>query len=121
MARILVIDDEPEVCEIFKRVLELVGHEVFDTLDARIGLQACKEKSFDLVITDMIMPEYSGINTIMDIVRDYPAMKIIAISGGGAVEANRYLSIAREIGAHLVLSKPIGKDELLKAVTKVLG
>lgn len=121
MAHILIIDDEPSVRGVFKRVLELVGHEVFDTQDARVGLKACKEQNFDLIITDMVMPEYSGINTIMDILRDYPAMKIIAVSGGGAVAANRYLAIAKDIGAHLVLSKPVSKDKLLKAVTEVLG
>ncbi len=120
MARILVIDDEASIRDLITDILEEEGHEVLAAEDGRQGLSLFRQEPFELVITDMVMPEQSGINTIMELVRDYPEVKIIAISGGGAIEPERYLSIAKIIGAESILYKPFTADELLDVIGDIL-
>ena len=76
---------------------------------------------FDIIITDLVMPEKEGIETIMELSRTAPNIKIIAMSGGGRVNATDYLTIARRVGASDTLAKPFSGDELLAAVSRVLS
>lgn len=121
MARILVIDDEIYIRQLLTEILEKSGYEVVSAPEGRTGLKLYAQKPFDVVITDMVMPEYSGINTINDLVRNHPEAKIIAISGGGEIEPERYLSIAEIIGAQYIIYKPFKKEEILKAVEGLLS
>ncbi len=79
-----------------------------------------REMAFDLVITDIIMPEKEGIEIIMEIRKKYPAVPVIAISGGGFNSPQDYLSIAWAAGAKTVLEKPVERATLLSAVKKIL-
>lgn len=121
MARILVIDDEIYIRQLLTEILEKAGYEVVSAPEGRTGLKLYDQQPFDVVITDMVMPEYSGINTINDLVRNHPRAKIIAISGGGEIEPERYLSIAEIIGAKYIIYKPFKKEEILKAVEGLLS
>lgn len=121
MGRILVIDDEVTVRKMLTDMLEHAGHEVFSVSDGKSGLKIYEETPFDLVITDMVMPEYGGINIISDLLHIDPAAKIIAISGGGSIEAERYLSIAEMIGAKHILYKPFSTQQLVTAVDDLLN
>jgi DNA-binding NtrC family response regulator len=121
MARILVIDDEIFIRQLLTEILENAGYEVVTAPEGRTGLTLYEQSPFDVVITDMVMPEYSGINTINDLVRKHPDAKIIAISGGGEIEPERYLTIAEIIGAQYIIYKPFKKEEILKAVEGLLS
>jgi YesN/AraC family two-component response regulator len=77
-------------------------------------------KAVDLVITDIIMPEKEGIETIRELQRDFPSVKIIAISGGGRINAQHILEAARSFGVTHTLAKPLGRSELLKAIQELL-
>ena len=121
MARILVIDDEPSVRELLNDMLIEEGYEVVEAVDGKAGMRLFRETPMDLVITDLIMPEKEGIETIMDLRRDFPDVKIIAISGGGIVQAEDYLGLTRNVGAHRVFEKPFGVKEILKAVRELLN
>ena len=117
---ILIIDDEPDVREMISRMLREVDYEIHTAEDGVAGLQKFHEfSSFDLVITDIIMPEMEGIETIRQIKARSPKTKILAISGGGRGDAKNYLSIALSIGADSVLSKPFVKQELMNHLEKL--
>jgi DNA-binding response OmpR family regulator len=121
MARILVIDDEPEMRTILRQILEKAGYEVVDASNGREGLRRYSEKPADLVITDLVMPEKEGIETILDLKRKFSGVKIIAVSGGGQVGPRDYLKLAGELGALKTFAKPFSMGELLKAVQELLA
>jgi DNA-binding response OmpR family regulator len=121
MARILVIDDEPSVRELLYAILIEEGYEVVEAADGKAGMRLFQESPADLVITDLIMPEKEGIETIMDLRRDFPDVKIIAMSGGGIIQAEDYLGMARGVGAHRGFEKPFGVSDMLKAVRELLN
>ena len=121
MAHVLVIDDDVVIRKLLTDMLENAGHEVHCASDGKSGLQSYQESSFDLVVTDIVMPDYSGINLITDLLQIDPDAKIIAISGGGMIDAARYLSIAEMIGAQHILYKPFSTQELLTAVNDLLN
>ena len=87
--------------------------DVEEAANGAIGLQKCKEKRIDLVISDVIMPEKEGLEVIRELKRDYPAIKIIAISGGGHIGPVDYLEMAQKLGAHATLMKPFSHQQLM--------
>lgn len=121
MARILVIDDETSVREFLCAMLTQEGYEVVEAADGKVGMRLFRERPSDLVITDLIMPEKEGIETIMELRRDFPDVKIIAISGGGIIHAEDYLSMAKGVGAHRIFQKPFGVAEMLNGVRELLA
>ena len=118
MERILVIDDDAQVRGFVEEALRRAGYEVVCTENGIRGLQAFKEKPFDLVITDLFMPEKEGCETIMELRRHARDVKIIAISGG--YRQADCLPIAKQLGARVTLQKPVPTKELLAAVREVL-
>jgi CheY-like chemotaxis protein len=114
--KILVIDDEAEICEMTKLLLERAGHEVACANNGRVAIRLLAEQPFDLVITDMLMPERDGLEVMADLRRHHPAVRIIASSGGGRVSSDSYLYIARKSGAHALLPKPFTHKELLASI-----
>ncbi len=121
MASILIIDDEPQVRLMLRMKLEAHGYEVKDADDGRKGLRLYREDPTDLIITDLIMPEKEGIETISEVKSEFPDVKVIAISGGGRFGPDGYLDIAKGIGAERTFSKPIELNELIKAVEELIG
>jgi DNA-binding response OmpR family regulator len=107
MARILIIDDDVQILNMLRQTLEREGHAVVDAPDGNEGLRLFRENPTDLIITDLIMPEKEGIETIMELRRDFPDVKIIAISGGGRLDPGQYLSIAKSFGAQYTFTKPV--------------
>ena len=120
MARILVIDDDVQVLATLRKILEREGYEVATAPDGRKGIKCYREDPTDLIITDLIMPEKEGIETIMELRRDFPDAKIIAISGGVRNNPTTYLGLAENLGAQYVFSKPVDRKEFLKAVQDLL-
>jgi DNA-binding response OmpR family regulator len=120
MAKILVIDDEPSILLMIKKMLEKAGHEVEMALNGKEGMQLFEKNKADLLITDIIMPEKEGLETIVEMRKNYPDLKIIAISGGGRISADGYLPGAKLLGANMVFQKPLVQKELLEAVSFLL-
>jgi YesN/AraC family two-component response regulator len=120
MANILIIDDDQQILNMLSQILKRAGYEVVEALDGKQGLKLYRENPTDLIITDIIMPEKEGLETIMELQRDFPDVKIIAISGGGHNLAENYLYMARVLGVQRTFAKPIARDELLKSVSELL-
>lgn len=121
MSAILVVDDDTSVLDVMSEMLRLEGHEVTVAENGRDAVGHVTAKAFDLVITDLIMPEKEGLETIADIRRSSVNMPIIAISGGGRVGPNDYLETARFIGANATLAKPFARRDLITTVDSLLG
>jgi CheY-like chemotaxis protein len=120
MSRILVIDDEPAIRTVLQTVLTREGHAVRCAKNGKEGLAAFAEDKPDLVITDIIMPEKEGIETIQTIRTADPLIPIIAISGGGRAANMDFLPLAVKFGATATLTKPFGAAVLLNLVRSVL-
>ena len=121
MKRILVIDDDVQVRQMLRQMLEREGYEVVDAPDGKEGIRLYRDEPADLIITDIIMPEKEGIGTIFELRRDFPDVKIIAISGGGRfVNKNDCLELCRTKGIP-AFSKPFDRKELLEAIQKLLA
>lgn len=120
MARILVIDDEDLVRASMRVTLEGAGHEVTEARDGEEGIERQTEKPFDLVFTNIHMPTKEGLETIMQLVKAYQDLKIVATSGGGQYEPINYLKVAKELGACGSLAKPFSNAELLQCVEEYL-
>jgi DNA-binding response OmpR family regulator len=121
MAKILVIDDDSGVREVMARALARDGHEVVTAADGNEGLSVARREPPDLVITDIFMPEREGLDTIMELRKWRPDLRIIAISGGGHFASGDYLRVARDMGAAVTLNKPIDLRALSSAVDSLLG
>ncbi len=118
--RILVIDDDAVVREMICKMLDGEGFDISTAIDGSKGLNLLrKESKIALVITDLIMPEKEGIETIKEIKQDFPSIKIIAMSGGGRGDSTDYLRMAKVMGADLTLRKPFLKKDLLKVVREL--
>ena len=120
MAKILVIDDEPSILLMIKKMLEKAGHEVDMALNGKEGMQIFENNKADLLVTGIIMPEKEGLETIVEMRKKYPDLKIIAISGGGRISADGYLPGAKLLGANMVFQKPLIQKEFLEAVSFLL-
>jgi CheY-like chemotaxis protein len=121
MQNILVIDDDKLMCLALARILVSAGYDVTQAYNGEEGLQKYRGGKFDLVITDLIMPDKEGIQIIRELRKEDTSIRIIAMSAGGRGGATDYLKWARLMGAKLCLSKPIRREELLTAVTTVLA
>jgi DNA-binding NtrC family response regulator len=120
MARILIIDDEPQIRSMLTLMLERDGFEVVEASDGVEGIKAYRQHPADLIITDLIMPNKDGIGMIIDLKKEYPDVKIIAMSGGGLNKPDGYLKGAKKLGAYCTLTKPIDREEMLRAVRDIL-
>lgn len=125
MKKILVIEDDDLVRSLLSIILEKEGYEVVTASNGKEGVEFFLQHSPDLVITDLIMPEQDGIETIIELKKIMPGLKIIAISGGGQVGPGQvgaldYLSVAKTFGACKILSKPIERLDLIAAISDSL-
>ena len=121
MANILLIDDDQTLRRALRLSLEKLGHAVVEAREGQAGLAAFKSQPIDLVITDLIMPEMEGVETIRALKKLSPGVPIIAITGGGRGSPENYLSIAQQFGAAKVFAKPFEFAALCSAVTMLLG
>lgn len=117
---ILVIDDEQLIRLQIRSALELEGFTVHEAANGIEGLARIAEATPDVVITDILMPDKEGIETILELRRTYPKIRIIAISGGGRTGNKDFLRTAKHLGADRTLAKPFGLAELLRLVREVL-
>ena len=124
MSRILIIEDDMLTREWLESLLTRNGYTVDSATNGQEGIDLFKNHQAELVITDIVMPEKDGIETITDLKRHHPEVKVIAISGGErrpeGVSKN-YLHSARLLGANRAMQKPIANEDLLMAVRELLG
>lgn len=120
MADIVLIDDDESLRLVMKKILEGDGHTVRDATDGSRGVELVEEFEPDLVITDLIMPEKEGIETIMELRAAFPGVRILAVSGGGAADPIGPLSDAEAFGADGSLPKPFSVDDFTAAVSRIL-
>src|SRR5210317_1834310 len=111
MPNILIIDDDNQFRTMLRKMVERNGYEVIEASDGKEGIKLYRKNPTDLIITDLIMPEKDGIETIQELRKDFPDVKIIAISGGGRLGPHDYLHLAKMLGAQRTLTKPIELDE----------
>ena len=121
MTHVLLIEDDASVREALAQTLQRLGYDVAAAANGKEGLAQALVRLPDLVITDLIMPETEGLETIMELKRRTPGIKIIAISGGGRLSNDDYLKVARKFGANLTLAKPFSREELKAAIDAVLA
>ncbi|MDF1573710.1 MAG: response regulator [Bacteroidales bacterium] len=121
MPKILIIDDDHHVLLMIKKMLERAGYTVDLASNGNNGLELFKRIPADLVITDIIMPEKEGLETIREMKRMQPDLKIIAMSGGGKISADNYLGTAKIFGASRILEKPFSQKVMLETVNELLG
>ena len=122
MPRVLIIDDEPLVRAVLRRILERHGYTVLDAPDGRAGLALWRHTPSDLVLTDIFMPGTDGIEVIRQLRRVWPQAKIIGMTGGaGKIDVLFTIApAALELGAQRLLVKPFTKQTLLAAISAVL-
>lgn len=121
MARILIVDDEELMREAVRVALEQDGHECHEAENGQMGLLMFEEKRPDIVITDLIMPQKEGIETIRVLRKRHPDAKIVALSGRGGITLNANLERARQVGANATLLKPCNSDEIREAVRALIS
>jgi len=114
--KVLVIDDDPVARHTLRAILEDEGFAVTCAEDGRKGLAAFRQSRPDVVVTDMVMPENEGIETIIELRSIWPHGPIIAMSGGGRTGNTDYLRLARGMGADAILMKPFEPAELLSCI-----
>ena len=119
MKRILVIDDDANLLSILAEMLTTAGYEVVEASNGKDGVRLYRQALFDLVVTDLLMPEKDGLEVVMELRKDFPQVKIITVSGGGAY-GNSSLDTSKLLGAVRTLRKPFTEDQLLQAVQEVL-
>ena len=119
MARILIVDDDARLREATREVLVSEGHVVVEASDGGEALRLQTAQPVDVVVCDVFMPRQDGIETIRALRRDFPELKIIAVSGGGSLGTIDVLKMARLIGATEVLSKPFSRASLVGAVERM--
>lgn len=117
MARILVIDDEPVLRITFRHILEEEGYEVFDAEDGLAGVEVCRQSRPDLVITDMMMPRQEGSETVAILTREFPAMPVIAMSGGDVKAPREWHTNGNRVQ---YVAKPVAGPALLALVAQML-
>lgn len=120
MADILIIDDDPAIRGTVRKVLERDGHDVREAPDGASGVAEIERRVPDLVITDLIMPEKEGIETILEVREKLPDLRILAMSGGGSMDPGEALLDAELFGADATLAKPFSVDVLRSKVDELL-
>jgi two-component system response regulator (stage 0 sporulation protein F) len=114
MATILIIDHDQPIRALLRTALEAAGHEVMGAANGRVGLTLYRHRPADLVITDIVMPDTNGLDTLLELTREFMQAKVIAISDGGG---ERYdLDVAKLLGARQIFNKPLNMMVLLDAV-----
>lgn len=121
MAKILIADDEPSVLEVMRRILAVDGHEVIEARDGEEAVRKIRTEQPALALIDLFMPRKEGLETIMQLRKNHPDLKIIAISGGNPTHGMSFLDMAARLGAHRTMAKPFSMEEMRNTIAEVLA
>lgn len=114
--RVLVIDDDEALRKVMHRMITSAGHEVIEAANGHDGIQVFRAAPADVVVTDIIMPDKEGIETIMELRKLAPHLRIVAVSGGTPGLNLDVLAMAKTLGANAILPKPFRKEEFLACI-----
>ena len=122
MKKILIIEDNSSYRKMLVSILKKEGYEVDEASDGRMGCDMCLEKSYDLVITDLFLPEQDGVQTTHILKKEFSSeIKIIAISGGCSEGRLKHvLNLSKDHGADMTFQKPFNLDDLVKSVNDLI-
>lgn len=118
-SRVLLIDDNVDLTSMLSLCLQADGVDVMVAADGEAGLALLRDKPVDVVVTDLFMPDKDGIETIVELKKRYPDVKIVVMSGFTSIGGTDYLGVARELGAVTTLKKPFDPAELSKVVREL--
>lgn len=118
MEKLLLVDDSPSILELMRQALSQAEYEVLSTTDSREASRHLREETFDLLVTDLFMPDQDGFETIVEARKVQPSIRIIAISSNHLLSDQ--LSVARKLGANHCLPKPFTTEALLHTVRETL-
>jgi DNA-binding NtrC family response regulator len=121
MKNILLVDDEASIRTMVRAILSDPEYSFVEAANGKEALEILETKAFDLIITDVIMPDCDGIELVMTVRRKLPGVKIVVMSGGGRVRADHYLNLAEKLGAAHVFEKPFNTTELRETVSSLLA
>jgi DNA-binding response OmpR family regulator len=121
MVGVLVIDDDEPMRRTVARMLRQAGHDVIEAGNGVEGIKLFRSDPRELVVTDIIMPDKEGIETIREIRAIAPEVRIIAMSGRAVTQQEHYLRVAEVLGADASLTKPFRVEELLSTLARVMG
>lgn len=121
MLNVMIIEDDEQLRKMLQIMIEKEGYSVEVASNGEEAIKLFKTQPSELIITDLLMPEKDGLETIMEVKRDNPHVKIIAVSGGGQVGSKTYLKVAERLGAQHIFSKPFKRTDLLEAVASLIG
>ncbi len=116
MAKILIVDDNVMMRKLIRNLFRDENFEIEEASNGIEGLEIAEQNSFDLIITDIIMPKMEGLELIMNLRKNFPEIKIVAISGGKPY----YLYMAKKLGIQGVFTKPLNREMFLKAVKRII-
>jgi CheY-like chemotaxis protein len=117
---ILLVEDDESVRCVVQRIIERQGHAVLPASNGKAALQALESHRFDLVITDIVMPEMDGLELVRALRRMADRPRVIAMSGGRG-SATSYLAMALTFGAEATLAKPVSGNELIDEIERVMA
>ena len=120
MATILVVDDDPQICDVLEQVLQKEGHQVQSALNGEEGIRFYRQQLPDLVLLDILMPEKEGLETILDLRREFPHVIIIAMSAASEAAKINLLELAERLGAQHRLTKPFQLQTVIELVNTAL-
>ena len=121
MARILIADDDSEIRITLQKLLQMVGHEVELAKDGLEAIRILDSGTFDLMVTDIVMPNQEGLESIMQARQKHPDLHLIAMSGGGKYRTENYLGMAKSFGADAIFMKPFSPREMLDKVNELVS
>ncbi len=120
VATILIVDDDSQVCDLLKQVLEGEGYSVMTAVNGQEGINLHRAHQADLIVLDILMPEKEGLETILELRREFPQVKIIAMSGGSERAKLNLLDLAKRLGAQYSLQKPFQLEKFSTLVREAL-
>jgi YesN/AraC family two-component response regulator len=115
---VLLVDDESSIRKLLRKVLESAGYSVLEAANGREALKSVRQRPVDVMLTDIVMPEKEGLETIRELRTLHPAVRVIAMSGAFD---GRYLKTAAMMGARATMKKPVAPDELLRILEQVMA
>lgn len=119
---VLIADDEENISTLVQICVTAVGHNAVSVASAREAKEMLAKQPFDLVITDILMPDGDGLDLITQLRTVQPAARILAMSGGGRyMEGDDCLKMARGLGAHAVVMKPFDRAQLMGSIELAMG
>ena len=121
MSTILIVDDEESIRDVAAAILEKHGHQTVRAGDAEEAVSAIEAGGIDLALVDVVLPGRGGLDLLMQIRADYPALPVVVMSGKVRTDASPFRTLAKQFGARFVLAKPFSSRELADSITSALA